>query len=635
MDPSFGNSTVVGAARESVCRQNLPSKLEMLIQMRRDHEVRSYLCAKQCLTLTRIHACTGIAGYFRVRWRPVRASILRSSKRAQVLALSKVHLPTSMHSAVTEWFAPSSCLRSWSALMVCRWYTIGQDCSHATNNWGRYLKPAPDGVPSSAGSRSSFRLGSAATIPQPADAADPPQPGQGVGALIPPDTAHSEIAAQEMAAARRSSPRLQWSIPSATPNQCRTTAWVNQTENSRVKVSPCYAASEGDTTRETDQHHTSAPGGGGCSPAAEPVGNSSSGCRRRGTGGPALQSAVPFATSCSRINAGGTCVDEGASLRASADEGALLCASADKGALLRSSWSNPASLVSALHGRAASLNSTRAFWRAQEGAAAAMAQGAARPGGGVDGPSWGTPREDEARSPRPQSQQQPLPEPATPLSSQPVDIGQLSSPDSIVSAVTSGSGDLPVSSGIAGDPNGSEASQSTSGSPFLSACSSFYSSHSGPSGTPDISQGYEQGSPGSEEGSAFSPSLPGVRSGHCHRYTSWESRDVFHTPATSSVCGAYSPLALTPFSGFGEGEPGVGVSPAGATPYASPDSADAVTPCTADGSRESRMDLGAFAGPNGDLMVPSFLEQWRSGRGRRGAQRDLLDVTGQYGCAVQ
>ena len=107
MDPSFGNSTVVGAARESVCRQNLPSKLEMLLQMRRDHEVRSYLCAKQCLTLTRIHACTGIAGYFRVRWRPVRASILRSSKRAQVLALSKVHLPTSMHSAVTEWFAPS------------------------------------------------------------------------------------------------------------------------------------------------------------------------------------------------------------------------------------------------------------------------------------------------------------------------------------------------------------------------------------------------------------------------------------------------------------------------------------------------------------------------------------------------
>ena len=118
MDPSFGNSTVVGAARESVCRQNLPSKLEMLIQMRRDHEVRSYLCAKQCLTLTRIHACTGIAGYFRVRWRPVRASILRSSKRAQVLALSKVHLPTSMHSAVTEWFAPASCLVP--ALMVCR-----------------------------------------------------------------------------------------------------------------------------------------------------------------------------------------------------------------------------------------------------------------------------------------------------------------------------------------------------------------------------------------------------------------------------------------------------------------------------------------------------------------------------------
>ena len=521
-------------------------------------------------------------------------------------------------------------MRPNTTLVVCRWYTIGQDCSHATNNWGRYLKPPPDGVTSSAGSRSSFRLGPAATTPLPADAADPPQPGQGVGALTTPDAGRSEPAAEETTATRRSSPRLQWSIPSATQNQCRTTAWVNQTENNRVKVSPCSAISAADTTRETDQQQTSALGGAVRFPAAEPVVNSC--VSGLGTGGPALQSAVPFAASCSSINAGGGGAGVGV---ACVDKGYLLFTSADKGAPLRSSWSNPASLVSALHGRAASLNSTRAFWRAQEGAAAAMAQGAARPGGGVDGPSWGTPREDEARSPRPQSQRQPLPEPATPLSSQPVDIGQLSSPDSIVSAVTSGSGDLPVSSGIAGEPNGSEASQSTTGSPFLSACSSFYSSHSGPSGTPDSSQGYEQGSPGSEEGGAFSPSLPGVRSGHCHRYT---SRDAFHTPATSSACGAYSPLALTPFSGFGEGKPGVIESPAGATPYASPDSAETVTHCTAGGESESRMDLGAFAGPNGDLMVPSFLEQWRSGRsrqGRRGSQRDLLDVTGQYGCLVQ
>ena len=38
-------------------------------------------------------ACTGIAGYFRVRRRSVRETVLRSAKRAQVLALSKVHPP--------------------------------------------------------------------------------------------------------------------------------------------------------------------------------------------------------------------------------------------------------------------------------------------------------------------------------------------------------------------------------------------------------------------------------------------------------------------------------------------------------------------------------------------------------------
>ena len=40
-----------------------------------------------------------------------------------------------------------------------RWYTIGQQCNHATSNWGRYLKTPPGQEPSSAGSsRTSWAL---------------------------------------------------------------------------------------------------------------------------------------------------------------------------------------------------------------------------------------------------------------------------------------------------------------------------------------------------------------------------------------------------------------------------------------------------------------------------------------------
>lgn len=542
-----------------------------------------------------------------------------------------------MHPAVAERFHPlaaSSCpMRMWSA---CRWYTIGQDCSHATNNWGRYLKPPLDGAPSSQTfSRSSFRLGPAASTCQPAHAVDPPQPGQGEEAVTTPDAACSESAAEETTARGCRSPMLLRSVSSATPNYRRTTEWLNQTAGGRTKTSPCSSPSQGDTTRskvlacssvaqgdttrEADQHQASDPAGAVCAPVAAPVVNSSGECIRPGSGGAALQPVVPVAVACSSIIAGGR--------------------GADEGALLRTSWSNPASLVSALHGRAASLNGTRAFWKAQEGAAARMvqagatvqqAQGAVEAGGIVGGSCWGTPREDESRSLRPQRQQQPMPDPATPPSSRP-GIGQQATPDSLVDAVMGDSDALLMSSSNTADRNGGAASRRTTDSPFLSACSSFYSSHSDPSGTPD--SGHES----EDQGGAFSPSLPGVRSSHCHRYA---SRAAFHTPATSSLCeGAYCPMALSPFTGFGDCEASDGMSPAvGETPYARPASAEAVSPNMAGGSRERRMDLGAFAGPNGDLMVPSFLSQWRSGRGRqgrRGAQRDLLDVTGQYGCSVQ